>query len=284
MGDFNFGKRNQRGELLVNFAGELNMKITNTYFETYNTNKWTWISPKDTCHEIDYILTQNIPNMQSFKILNKLKFQSDHRLIQVTCHVGKGRKNRISSPKMYKIRYSEKIYEQHLKTRIEEVNKTLNIGSVQEIYNLIEKSIILAVEDENKSNKQPSVRKRSDKISDETKELIEKRETLNKKRNKTAREKIDHAEIRKLVRKKIRNDIKSYGEKIIKQIMSTTGSTRLIKKEIGYNTKSWIQKIENEDGITVTDRVKNCKIYNKILWKNVQQWRKNWTKKWWRGQ
>lgn len=55
MGRNNYGKRNDRGENLVNFAGQHNLKIANTYFEQEKGNKWTWKSPKGKYFEIDYI-------------------------------------------------------------------------------------------------------------------------------------------------------------------------------------------------------------------------------------
>ena len=45
MGRYGYGTRNDRGELLLQFAGKHNMYITNTRFQQKDSRKWTWVSP-----------------------------------------------------------------------------------------------------------------------------------------------------------------------------------------------------------------------------------------------
>ena len=44
-GIYGYGSRSTRGERLIQYAFEYNLKIINTVFKTKNTNTWTWISP-----------------------------------------------------------------------------------------------------------------------------------------------------------------------------------------------------------------------------------------------
>lgn len=84
--------------------------------------------------------------------------------------------------------------------------------------------------------------------------MIERREELNRIVGKNAEQKIEHAELRKLVRKEIKRDIKKYEESIIIKVMENTGSTKAIKKELNIGKKCWINKIEREDKTILYDR------------------------------
>ena len=45
MGKFGIGERNDRGEILVNFAERYHFRIMNTFFQKRVGRKWTWRSP-----------------------------------------------------------------------------------------------------------------------------------------------------------------------------------------------------------------------------------------------
>ncbi|KAI8433295.1 hypothetical protein MSG28_015348 [Choristoneura fumiferana] len=44
-GKYGFGNRNKRGEKLIQYAQEHNLKILNTMYKAKHKNRWTWISP-----------------------------------------------------------------------------------------------------------------------------------------------------------------------------------------------------------------------------------------------
>ncbi|KAI5737636.1 hypothetical protein M8J76_015259 [Diaphorina citri] len=145
------------------------------------------------------------------------------------------------------------MYKNHLKQKLNQEFEKYEELDVQGLYDKIVNSIKWSVEEENKEHKTTD-RIKSKKLSENTKELIMKREELNKKLNKTERERIEHAEIRKLVKREIKKDIHNYEENIIKQIMETTKSTKNIKKELNQNSKCWIKNIEGQEGKILYDR------------------------------
>ncbi|KAI5749413.1 hypothetical protein M8J76_007135 [Diaphorina citri] len=252
LGQFGVGKRNKRGEMLVNFASEQNMEIVNTFFEGTIEDKWTWKSPKGTLHEIDYFLCDEIDNVAKVEFMKGLTFHSDHRMIQAHVNTKRQRKHIKGKSSVLKIK-STQSFNKHLNTKINKEFQHEEKLEVQQLYDKIEECIKWAVQQENKEQK-PMERIKSKKLTQKTKDLIAKREELNRKRNKTTTERIEHAEIRKLVRREIRKDVREYEENIIKEIMETTGSTKSIKKELSQNSKYWIPRIEGKDKRIIHDR------------------------------
>src|SRR6476469_11239951 len=59
VGKFGLGKRNDRGERLIEFCKSQNLVITNTWFEQEKSRRYTWKSPGDLRrYQIDYILVR----------------------------------------------------------------------------------------------------------------------------------------------------------------------------------------------------------------------------------
>jgi hypothetical protein len=55
IGNYGYGKRNERGWRLLNFCQENNLKIVNTFYKKRMSRRWTWISPNyNTTNLIDY--------------------------------------------------------------------------------------------------------------------------------------------------------------------------------------------------------------------------------------
>ena len=72
-GPHGLGTRNERGQMLVDFASAVNMKIQNTY----------WHSPNgETFNQIDYILTTKNVQVHDVSTINKMHTGSDHRLVR----------------------------------------------------------------------------------------------------------------------------------------------------------------------------------------------------------
>lgn len=249
MGSSSKGKRNDSGILMSNFVAAQGLKIMNSYYD--HEDRWTWVAPNKKKYEIDYVLTKSQKNIQNFQIEKDFKFDSDHRLIVVTFVPNTKEIHHEDKITQYKIKSSVETYKKHLKKLMSEISTTQ--GSIQDVYNKIEDCIKSSVKQENEEAKKTR-RKISSKITDETKKLIEKREKLNKIVNKTIAEKIEHCEIRKLTKKKIREDINRYEDDIINRIMITTGSTKRIKQELSNTKNTWINKLRKEDGTTTTNR------------------------------
>ena len=82
-GQYGLGERNQRGDMLVEFAEHHGLKIVNTLFKKDHNRCWMWISPNsETKNEIDYILTDKHGIFSDLSVLNSIHTGSDHRMVQ----------------------------------------------------------------------------------------------------------------------------------------------------------------------------------------------------------
>lgn len=267
MGPSNYGTRDSRGTFLMNFASEHELKIINSYPEQRWNRKWTWISPTGNKSEIDYMLIKNIKNIRKFEIINAFKFNSDHRLLRATLNIQpKKSRSHINMSANYKTLLLNPVYRQDYKN---EVSKKCNIltwddcnntNNVQHLYDELVNIINTPIKSQ--INKLPH-----GKLSDHTKALIATREELKRIKNKNIGQRIEYAEIRKLVRKEIRNDIKESNNKKAEEIINTSGSTKKLLKEITIERNNWITYVTHND----TKHYNRAEIVNKAseFYKNI---------------
>ena len=84
IGEFGLGKRNDRGQALVDFCKRSKMMVTNTWFEHEKRRRYTWKKPGDTDRfQIDYILVKqryrnSVKNSRSYPGADA---DSDHNLV-----------------------------------------------------------------------------------------------------------------------------------------------------------------------------------------------------------
>jgi len=260
MGPFGSGSKNENGEKLIKFATTNNLKITGSYFKKKMSRRWTWISPdKYTKNEIDHFLINDMRIVKDGAVLNTVSFSSDHRLCRTSLHVPyrvKYKNYRKVGNGAYTNNHiipQDKITEANLFMK-DQLNKTKwneNIG-LQNKYNDMVKAIELTV---TKFGKKVNPHITNNKITDKTKELINKRDLLRNKLNKTSREKIELCEINKTVKKAIRQDVKEYDENQVIQTLQETTSVRKANKKLQQNRKLMVS-IHNEEGNEIHNRDK----------------------------
>ena len=84
IGEFGLGKRNDRGQALVEFCKRLNMVATNTWFRHEKRRRYTWKKPGDTGRfQLDYILVRqryrnSVKNSRAYPGAD---IYSDHNLV-----------------------------------------------------------------------------------------------------------------------------------------------------------------------------------------------------------
>ncbi len=84
IGEFGLGKRNERGQALVDFCRRTGMVVTNTWFEHEKRRRYTWKRPGDTGRfQIDYILVKqryrnSVKNSRAYPGAD---VHSDHNLV-----------------------------------------------------------------------------------------------------------------------------------------------------------------------------------------------------------
>jgi endonuclease/exonuclease/phosphatase family metal-dependent hydrolase len=87
IGSFGLGKRNERGQALLEFCRRKKFVVTNTWFKHEKRRRYTWIKPGDTGRfQLDYILVRqrfrnSVKNSRSYPGADA---DSDHNLVMMT--------------------------------------------------------------------------------------------------------------------------------------------------------------------------------------------------------
>lgn len=247
MGKYGYGKRNKRGEKLIQYANEYKLSIINTYFKKSSNRRWTWISPDSkTKNEIDFILSNQPNNITNFEVLSKVKFPSDHRLLRVSIKISKPKKSRKAFKTLPKPPTTDKEISNYLENLHENTTKYLpflqTTNEVQAYYNKIEEIITtsLKIKEENKKT-----RKTSDILSENTLQLINRRSELIHTNTKTKQIKDELKDIFKKTSKSIREDYNNYRRKIIEANITQYRSTKRANKKLNTH-KDWIQALKKD--------------------------------------
>ena len=84
VGRFGLGRRNERGERLLQLCAMKNLVITNTLFKRKPQRRVTWTSPDGpTKNQIDYIIIQQSqkPKLKNCRVFTSADIDSDHSLL-----------------------------------------------------------------------------------------------------------------------------------------------------------------------------------------------------------
>ncbi|KAL0860006.1 hypothetical protein ABMA27_010321 [Loxostege sticticalis] len=88
MGQFGYGERNARGQLLAGFMEKEGLFMMNSFFRKPKQRKWTWLHPNGvTKNEIDFILSTNRHIFNDVSVINAVKSGSDHRMVRGTLNL-----------------------------------------------------------------------------------------------------------------------------------------------------------------------------------------------------
>jgi len=84
IGEFGLGKRNERGQELVNFCKRLKLVVTNTWYRHERRRRYTWKKPGDTGrYQLDYILIKHRyrNSVKNSRAYPGADVDSDHNLV-----------------------------------------------------------------------------------------------------------------------------------------------------------------------------------------------------------
>ncbi|XP_072016969.1 uncharacterized protein [Amphiura filiformis] len=253
MGKFGLGTRNDRGDKLIEFAISNKLKIMNTFFKKSASRRWTWRSPNGkTKNEIDFILT-NKPNIiHDVKVLNKVNTGSDHRMLLCKMKID----TRLERQKLLRPKHRKADLE-NLKTKKEEFQLELKnrFQALQEkedtdldnwndqLLDIIEES---ALQVAGKARKE-----KESKISDSTKQLLEKRRYM--KRDGIGIQNIEYSETCKTIRKKMREDIRKFNTRKIKETIENNRSLKKTNKKLSDGNQKIITLLD-KNGQEIRDQ------------------------------
>ncbi|CAH2091584.1 unnamed protein product [Euphydryas editha] len=201
MGPYCYGKRNNRGGRLLQYALTNKFTIINTIFKKKVKNLWTWTSPdRKYKNQIDYILSNNPKLFTNIEVLKNSIFPSDHRLLRGTLQLKNLRKSRATFRGTQTDLSNEAKRQSYLKALIDKskIIQWENGEDVESFYLKLEMAI-----------KQSLDSARSMKISkniltDETKHLLRKRIALQSKPSKNKEEKKELSSLYKTTNKMLR--------------------------------------------------------------------------------
>lgn len=266
------GKRNERGEMLADFVNCNKLYAVNTYFKKKPQRRWTWVGPNGKVKaEIDYILSSNINIIKNFEVLNRIGIASDHRLIRCKVVLNKQLDRFKRFAKMKK-----KVDTELLHNRREEYNKRLNIKL--EGLNNVPKRVTL---DEWAQELTKIIREESinitayktgwkRKLNESTIQLIERRRDII---NEKGRHSIEHIEINKIIRRKIKEDIIQYENSKITEMIEKNKGLKVLRRNL-KETKHQITSIYNEKQIEIRDKseiLRTVHDYYKSLYDNKDE-------------
>lgn len=239
-GKYGYGNRSTRGERLIQYAQEYNLKIMNTMFKQKPKNRWTWISPdKNTRNEIDYIMTTDSHMISKYEVLSSFSFGSDHRLLRATIHLKSTKQSRINftktSTKLNTLAERE-LYLKNLNSFIPELISSQNNYNVEDYYHKIVRYIKASL-------KNITGIKKSKILSVKALELMKERSKLQNKPNLNKNDKEKLKILYKVTNKEIKRCYDTYRTNIIQKHLDKSRSAKKAYKELNIS-KSWIPSLQ----------------------------------------
>ncbi|EYC25145.1 hypothetical protein Y032_0012g1725 [Ancylostoma ceylanicum] len=225
VGMYGYGDgRNIRGQLVVDFCEELHLRVAATFFKTRSGRKWTWKSPDgNTLNCIDHILA--CPHLRFNCVrTGSLQFESDHRLLR---GVLQWPKNSAKTRRKPHVRHylDRAIYENAISNACP---KTLDCSLSG--YEELCKYISNAAEPATLPLESRSC------LSKETLALMKQRHQL-KKTISSPLDRLAFTETCKMLRRRIRDDIRLHHCQIVQKAVQSRQSLKKIRSgmEVGHH-------------------------------------------------
>ena len=249
-GPYGIGENNENGERLIEFAASHNLKIANTFFNKKEKRKWTWMSPDSkTKNETDHLLINDTRIVQNVVCLRNFSFPSDHRIVRCTLKFPKRirYKNYLKNSSQSEIKnivpeHKKREANKYVEEQTSKFNERTDKLEVEKFYDEIEQVILEA---RKRYGKKGKTIKTDDKITEKTKSMIKERNRMMYKSHKTIRERIKLTELNKLIKREIKEDIRKFEEKRVKEIIEENNSTRRTRRELSEG-KNLILELGNK--------------------------------------
>ena len=259
VGNFGIGNRNDRGDLLVEFAERNQLKIMNTFFQKKANRKWTWKGPNGiTKNEIDFILTNRSDIVKDVTVLNKVNVGSDHRMVRsrlgLNLRVERNKLVRNTRPNLCKLREKTEEY------KLEVQNRYSLLADTEETVEDMNDNFTKILKEASLSIAGKAHRSTQSKLSEETKDLLKKRRNM---KIRTDRDKIEAAELSKIINKKKTEDIRKFNMTKIEETLRNGRSMKATKRMLGIG-KSQMFSLRNSNGEVTNNRDEIIKVAEKF--------------------
>ena len=152
VGSFGLGKRNDRGEMMVEFCRRKKLMITNTWFEHCKRRRYTWKKPGDTGrYQLDYILVRqrygnSVNNSRSYPGAD---IDSDHNLVMVNVRIRLKKLQKVTRVKKWRMEGIEDkaaAFQKETQRILEGVEDGQRIRSVDEEWNEFRNAVMESAE------------------------------------------------------------------------------------------------------------------------------------------
>ncbi|KAK6043772.1 hypothetical protein COOONC_18724 [Cooperia oncophora] len=231
--------RNTRGQILVDFCEELQLRAAATFFKTRNGRKWTWRSPNGkTFSCIDHIFACRHLRFNSIRT-GSIQFETDHRLLRgiLEIHSCTTRMRKRTRSKSYLDRDA---YQMEL-ARI--CPRTIQDPSnrYQEICRYIRNAASVAI-------RRTQARHY---LSTDTLSLMRQRQQLKREMN-TLTDRVAYIETCKLLRRMIRNDIRLHHRDLVQKAIATGGSLKIVQNQMSVGRRQPTQLRDKKGKLCVS--------------------------------
>lgn len=164
---------------------------------------------------MDHALVDKLNKIENYETLNRVEYSSDYRACRITVNVKIN--NKMINRKFQNVNKYIPVWKYEeandlLRKELSKKNDSI-VEIIQELYEKMENALKKVKNILGHSHKK---RTTDSKLSINTKNLIKRREELKHKNNKSNRELIELTEIKKLIKKEIKNDIHDFDYEIIK--------------------------------------------------------------------
>ena len=251
VGNYGLGSRNNRGDLLVEFAERNNLRIMNTFFCKRESRKWTWRSPNgEHKNEIDFILCDNPGVVQDVEVLGRVRC-SDHRVVRsrIRLDLTRDRNKLVRKKPINELSVRRKVEEFRiaLQNRYSALTEEAELTTQEVSDNLTRIVTECAVEVGGTLARQDT-----GKLSQKTKDLIRKRQSM---KISTPADRIELAELSKLINRCKTADIRKYNMERIEHAVKNGGSLKAVKRRLGMG-KNQMYALKDKQGNVITNRDK----------------------------
>jgi Reverse transcriptase (RNA-dependent DNA polymerase) len=249
MGQFGIGERNDRGEMLIDFARKRELFISNTQFKKRLSRRWTWHLGRG-WNEIDYILVRKSQKnlVTDVSVVNSFKFSSDHRMVRMKIHLNVKPMKKFTHPKSRIVVTKDELKVVNFNRQLQSILiSQKSAETVQDRYDAISGAVLESAE-------AFRVKKPKDLIITlKTRDEIDEREKLKRLRFQSVEKNVDFIKQRKKTNRMIRKDVHDHDVLGIQQAIENGKSLRSAKNGYAPN-KCFISQLANRQGEVVSHR------------------------------
>ena len=269
VGDYGLGKRNERGDKLVNFCDRLDLCIANTWFKNHPRRLYTWKAPGDIArYQIDFILAnQRFKNsIKVAKTYPGADANSDHNLLVIDVRTRlKHVKRRMLIRKWNVIKLkngSENAYTKNVEEKLVNIQKS---EGVTEEWNNLRDAMRVALEEEVGVVK--NTRNRKDWV---TQSMLDKMEERRRWKNISTEEgrkqyKKLNNELRRLTDQAREKWMEKQCEEV--EFLEKNGRLEEMYRSVKEMTKKEPKKISKQGMLNKYGKITTSVKENKIIWK-----------------